>query len=125
MSYLLAQGPQLENRWRRALPESDAVLLGRTTAQWQVSWDTRISREHVELKLTENGLCVRKLSQAANPVFHNGEQQQELFLQPGEHFVIGETTFTYTESEVNATLGHLTPAIEQTFLLDDLQACPI
>ena len=39
MSYLLAQGPQLENRWRRALPESDAVLLGRSTAQWQVTWD--------------------------------------------------------------------------------------
>lgn len=121
MSYLLAQGPQLKNRWRRALPESGAVLLGRTTAQWQVTWDARISRQHVELKLTKNGLCVRKLTQAGNPVFHNGEQQQEFLLQPGEHFVIGETTFTYTQSEVNATLDHSTPAIEQTFLLDDLQ----
>ena len=90
MSYLLAQGPQLENRWRRALPESDAVLLGRSTAHWQVTWDASISRQHVELKLTKNGLCVSKLAQAGNPVFHNGEQQQELLLQPGEHFVIGE-----------------------------------
>jgi adenylate cyclase len=121
MSYLLAQGPQLENRWRRALPESDAVLLGRSTAHWQVTWDARISRQHVELQRTESGLCVRKLEHAGNPVFHNGAPQHELLLQPGEHFVIGETTFTYTESEVIATLDHSTPAIEQTFLLDDLQ----
>lgn len=121
MSYLLAQGPQLENRWRRVLPKSEVVVLGRSTAQWQVTWDTKISRVHVELQLTKSGLCVRKVAQAGNPVFHNGKQQQELVLQPGEHFVIGETTFTYTESEVIATLDHSTPAIEQTYLLDDLQ----
>ena len=121
MSYLLAQGPQLENRWRRELPASDAVLLGRSATHWQVTWDASISRQHVELQLTTNGLSVRKLEQAGNPVFHNGEQRNALLLQPGEHFVIGITTFTYSESEVIATLDHSTPAIEQTFLLDDLQ----
>lgn len=113
---LIAQGPHPRERWRRALPgavvpaatgsvpggtpelpagESE-VVVGRVGAGiWETPWDDRISRRHVTLTVADDGTAsVRKVDSARNPVFYRGQRQDSFSLHPGEHFVIGHTTFT-------------------------------
>ena len=47
-------------------------------------------------------LEVRQLPTAHNPIFVKGKEAATFDLKPGEHFVIGQTTFTLTESQVSA-----------------------
>lgn len=72
------------------------VVVGRVgTGVWETPWDDRISRRHVTLTLAEDGsVRVRKVESARNPVFYRGQRQDAFRLHPGEHFVIGHTTFT-------------------------------
>ena len=98
MPDLIAQGPNSEDRWRRELPSASSgvqITLGRSTSDWNVPWDPKISRAHVRLT-SEAGdrVEVTCLSAARNPVFHRGAKVQRCTLVPGDHFVIGETTFT-------------------------------
>ncbi len=98
MPDLIAQGPGSENRWRRELPSASSgvqILLGRSGADWNVPWDKQISKSHVRLT-PESGDCVDVscLPTARNPVFHSGRKVLRCTLVPGEHFVIGKTTFT-------------------------------
>jgi len=98
MPDLIAQGPVSEHRWRRELPEitrGASVLLGRADADWNVPWDTKISRAHVRLTpITDNRVEVCREAAARNPVFFRGKKTDRFTLVPGEHFVIGSTTFT-------------------------------
>ncbi|TVQ02470.1 MAG: adenylate/guanylate cyclase domain-containing protein [Planctomycetaceae bacterium] len=98
MSDLIAQGSQPRQRWRRSLSGDDlpAVVVGRVgTGRWEVPWDDRISRRHVTLTpLADGGVMVEKIATARNPVFFRGQRQDAFALRPGEHFVIGHTTFT-------------------------------
>jgi adenylate cyclase len=98
MPDLIAQGPSSEDRWRRELPEATSgvdILIGRSEADWNVPWDTMISRAHVRLKtLADSRVRVQCLSTARNAVFHLGKKSSQFTLVPGEHFVIGHTTFT-------------------------------
>jgi len=121
MPYLIAQGPQPHHRWRRLLPENTAVQLGRNVPRWQVDWDPLISGQHIEMKVVGDKLVVKQLSSASNPVYVEGAPSQQFERQWGEHFVIGETTFTLLKSEILATLDHSTPVMEKTFLPSDLQ----
>lgn len=100
MPDLIAQGPHREHRWRRSLPAASSgrqIVIGRTSGDWHVPWDPLISRAHVRLT-AESGdrLMVQCLAQARNPLFHQGAQVQQCVLVPGDHFVIGKTTFTLT-----------------------------
>lgn len=95
MTDLIAQGPQPHQRWRRALRSGEAVVVGRTSADWSVAWDDRISRRHARLRLVDGPqLEVEKLPAARNPVFFRGMRRAQFTVGPGEHFVIGRTTFT-------------------------------
>lgn len=98
MSDLIAQGPSNEHRWRRELPavaSGVGIVIGRAGADWEVPWDAMISRVHVRLEpLPEDRLKVTRLTTARNPVFYRGQQTASFTLVPGEHFVIGHTTFT-------------------------------
>jgi adenylate cyclase len=98
MSDLIAQGPLGEDRWRRELPNPTSgveLVIGRTGADWNVPWDSMVSRAHVRLKHRSDGrIEVRCLDAARNPVFHRGRKATRFTLVPGEHFVIGSTTFT-------------------------------
>ncbi len=111
MPDLIAQGPQPKQRWRRPLPiphnhpdqvgdsslsASAVITLGRDgPGKWTVPWDDRISREHVALQPQEDGsVWVQRLPAAKNPVFYRGQRQDSFRLLPGEHFVIGHTSFT-------------------------------
>ena len=98
MPDLIAQGSSSKDRWRRELPDPTRgieIVIGRTEADWTVPWDGMISRSHVRLMpLTDGRVRVRAMASARNPVFHHGDKVSEFVLVPGEHFVVGNTTFT-------------------------------
>ncbi len=98
MPDLIAQGPNSEDRWRRELPSASSgvqILLGRSGADWNVPWDDMISRSHARLSAaSDDRVDVSCLPTARNPVFHRGKQVLRCKLVPGDHFVIGKTTFT-------------------------------
>ncbi len=113
MPDLIAQGTHSRERWRRTLPESDTgtmVVLGRTgSGIWAVPWDDRISREHATLQPRQDGsLVVTQATSARNPIFYRGQKRDSFTLSPGEHFVIGHTTFTLAmRPEVNVSDARL------------------
>lgn len=107
MPDLIAQGTHSRERWRRTLPEGEGnslVVLGRSgPGVWTVPWDDRISREHAILQPQIDGaLSVCQSPLARNPIFYRGKKRDSFVLQPGEHFVIGHTSFTLAiRPEVN------------------------
>jgi adenylate cyclase len=121
MPELIAQGILPSHRWRHSLPSGQSVELGRATRTFSVPWDNRISRRHVQMTLHDDRVNVVKLDSAANPVFHNGAQEDVFWLNSGEHFVIGETTFTLTFDRAEATLDVPMPVSQQTFSHDFLE----
>lgn len=114
MADLIAQGSDAAQRWRRPLPTGEAVLLGRN-ASWSVPWDDRISRRHAELLWDGEKLTVRKLPDARNPLFVNGAERDEFVLIPGNHFVIGGTTFTLAADRAFVTVAVPQPSQQQAF----------
>ncbi|KAA5540934.1 adenylate/guanylate cyclase domain-containing protein [Roseiconus nitratireducens] len=98
MPDLIAQGPQNYHRWRREMPEPTTrhdIVIGRSDADWNVPWDGMISRAHVRLRAHPNERVeVNVVRTARNPVFYRGQHTSRFTLVPGEHFVIGNTTFT-------------------------------
>jgi adenylate cyclase len=116
MPDLIAQGPRPEDRWRRALPELGAEsVLGRTSEPWSVEWDDRISRSHAKLKWNGSKLEVAKLAQARNAIFFRGQQRDKFSAAIGEHFVIGQTTFTVLDQQVQFSQAEAPVFAEQTF----------
>lgn len=117
MPDLIAQGSSPQQRWRRGLPEVDAgrqILLGRQPTSepdsavvvdsgdrhevfvpWAVTWDLSISRRHAKLRiLAGDRVEVRRLPDTSNAIYYRGKTCDQFVLVPGEHFVIGQTTFT-------------------------------
>jgi adenylate cyclase len=116
MPDLIAQGPRPEDRWRRALPSvGSPSLLGRTAEPWSVPWDDRVSRQHASLLWNGAKLEVAKLPQARNAIFFRGQQREQFAAAVGEHFVIGQTTFTITDQQVQFTHVPAPVFAEQTF----------
>lgn len=116
MPDLIAQGPRPEDRWRRALPETGVeVTVGRTASPWTVGWDDRISRNHATLCWNGSKLEVSKLQQARNAIFYRGGQRDQFAASIGEHFVIGQTTFTLLDEQVNSPASESPAFAEQTF----------
>jgi adenylate cyclase len=112
---LIAQGKNFDHRWRRLIPAGETIVLGRTTPSFRVPWDDRISREHVRLLLKNQRLHVEKIPQASNPVFHLGREASQFIIEPGEHFVIGLTTFTLSKESAHASLDLPNPIHQKTY----------
>lgn len=123
MADLIAQGADSRNRWRRALLPDRQVVLGRA-ATWPAAWDERISRRHAELRWDGRRLHVLRLPEARNPIFYKGQQLDEFLLLPGEHFVIGDTTFTVANDRVQVSLDVPAPVEEQAFSTEYLHNLP-
>ncbi len=115
MADLIAQGPQRQDRWRRQLPDELPVSLGRAAGGWSVPWDPRISRQHASLCWRSHRLQVSADPQATNPIFFRGQPSLAFELAPGEHFVIGSTTFTLADLPVRVSLEIPHPVTEQVF----------
>jgi adenylate cyclase len=115
MPDLIAQGPEPHQRWRRKLVEGECHVLGRTAANWDVPWDDRISRRHVTLMWQADRLQVTQLEDARNPIFFRGREHSHCSILPGEHFVIGTTSFHVVEQQVGISLNEPVPVAQQTF----------
>ncbi len=115
MADLIAQGEEAQQRWRRALPEAQPVLLGRAAGVWAVPWDAHVSRRHATLRYDRGRLRVTRASEAQNPIFFRGKEVAQCSLRPGEHFVIGKTTFTLVEQRVTVTADVPQPVQQQRF----------
>jgi len=76
------------------LKDGRTCVLGRAdTADLTTDWDRQISRHHVKLEPTPDGLRLALLEEAANPVFVDGQEIRSADLQPGQSFVIGGSRF--------------------------------
>ena len=81
----------------------EVVVLGRSGRGWAVPWDAQVSRHHARLRWNGYRLEVRRDPDARNPVYLRGQEVAQFELQPGEHFVIGQTTFTLADQRVTLT----------------------
>jgi adenylate cyclase len=124
MPDLIAQGSEPQHRWRRKLPSAGRQAIGRDAGAWSTPWDERISRRHVEVEWLGGLLRVTVLPEARNPVFHRGRKSGDFELKPGDHFVIGGTTFTLADELVNVSLDIPLPANERTFNAAELRQKP-
>ena len=122
MLELIAQGKSVDSRWRRQLPEQ-AIEIGRATHSYRVPWDSQVSRRHVILKPESTGVRVEKVAAAANPIFFNGKEVESFLLAPGEHFVIGQTTFSLTADKAFVTMDAPSPISQRTFSPELLKHC--
>jgi len=123
MLELIAQGNTIDARWRRQLP-TQPVEVGRATSTYRVPWDSQVSRRHVVLKPIAGGVRVEKIPEAANPVFFNGNQADSFVLKPGEHFVIGQTTFSLTADRALVSHDAPSPISQRTFTHEFLDQVP-
>jgi len=114
MADLIAQGKETADRWRRLLPPDSVVVLGRA-GDWDVAWDDRVSRRHAEVVLHGDRLHVRRITAARNPIFVEGKAADDFELADGGHFVIGDTTFTFSLDRVVLNRDVPPPLEEQTF----------
>ncbi len=115
MPDLIAQGPDVQHRWRRTLPVRETIVLGRTSAPWAVPWDHQVSRRHLSARWTGEELEVARLPEGRNPLFFRGHEEERFRLSPGEHFVVGETTFTLADQRVSVSLDAPAPLQQQSF----------
>ncbi len=114
MADLIAQGPHPDDRWRRALTIGSEAIIGRATGSWQVDWDDRISRQHVLVRpISEDRVEVEQFSVARNPIFFRGVKRDRFTMGPGEHFVIGRTTFTLAVRPCVAESSAMEPGVTQ------------
>lgn len=114
MADLIAQGQQTDQRWRRPLVVGSVVTVGRSNSDWNVPWDDRISRQHVQIQVTaEDRIEIQQLPTARNPIFFRGIKRESFSLGPGEHFVVGRTTFTLAPRPIVADSPTLDPGVTQ------------
>ena len=121
MPDLIAQGAEPHQRWRRALTPGRLFTIGRHAASWSTPWDDKISRRHAQARWDRGRLEISKLPEARNPLFFRGRQTNQCWLRPGEHFVIGQTTFTLTDAKVHVSIHAPRPAMSETFSPEYLQ----
>jgi len=124
MPDLIAQGEEPQQRWRRSLTPGQSVLLGRSGGGWAVPWDAQVSRRHVRLRWDGRRLEVRREPGARNPVYLRGQEVESFELQPGEHFVVGQTTFTLADQRVTLTAAAPRPVQQQSFSAQYLRQVP-
>jgi len=118
---LIAQGTQPHQRWRRALPQGERVVLGRDGSSWSAPWDAHISRKHCALCWDGGRLAVERLPNTPNPIFVGGRESDSFSIGPGEHFVVGETTFTLASETINLVRDLPRPLEEQNYTAEELQ----
>ena len=121
MANLVATGIDEQQYWRRELTMGEVVRLGRAPRQgWAVPWDVLVSREHADLELVEQGLRVRALETARNPILYREKPITEFVVVSGDEFQIGRTTFQFHESV--SIQSATTTFIEHTYTNKELRA---
>ncbi|MFW6125061.1 MAG: adenylate/guanylate cyclase domain-containing protein [Pirellulales bacterium] len=124
MPDLIAQGPEPQQRWRRPLPEGQWIVIGRGSSAWSVPWDDQISRRHVRLRWTGRVVEATREPKTRNPVYLRGRELERFELRPGEHFVIGQTSFALSQQQVALSATMSKPARQQSFSSQYLRQMP-
>ena len=124
MPDLIAQGPEPTDRWRGNVETGVRFSIGRQAGPWSTVWDKLISRQHVEVVYRDGRLYVESLPSASNPVYFQGKSEKKFELRPGEHFVIGQTTFTLVDPNVRNQADLPGPSDQRTFVTDELHRRP-
>jgi len=97
---IVAQGPDPKQRLRQLVLPGTSYQLGRdATADLPVPWEPHLSRRHAEITCAGNGIDVRQLATATNPLYFNGTATDRCRLTAGTHFVVGKTRFLLAESD--------------------------
>lgn len=121
MPNLVATGLDDQQYWRRELVEGEIVRIGRAPREgWAVPWDVLISREHADVELVPQGLRVRALETARNPIMYNEQISTEFVAVPGDEFQIGRTVFQFHDAESIQSAS--TTFIEHTYTKRELRA---
>ena len=116
MSCLVARGPELNERRCRLRPDRPVRLGRRPTKDdrsdselFAVPWESRLSRNHVDLRWVKGRLEIARIDSATNPLYFKGIEQDRFVMELGEHFVVGETTFSLVEDRVSVAHDDPTP----------------
>ncbi len=122
MLQLLAEGTEPRQRCRFVLQPGTVYQLGRSPdADFPVPWERCLSRLHLRLEAEGTRVSLRRLPEARNPVFLQGEICESTKLQPGDRFVIGETAFLLCESSLSQDSPDGKPFEQVTFTPRQLQ----
>jgi adenylate cyclase len=115
MPKLVARGPGSEEKRCRLRPER-AVRLGRRPSRdgtdvdaFEIPWEAKLSRNQADLRWGRGRLEVERLADAKNPLFFKGEEKKSFSMALGEHFVVGETSFTLADDRVSVASDDPTP----------------
>lgn len=121
MPDLVAQGPRRPQRWRKRIPHGIQCPVGRKAGTFSTSWDELISRKHVTIHWNGSKLTVQLLPNVTNPLFFAGEQVSRIEISPGQHFVLGETTFSLVDE--SASFGEALDGMvtEQAFSIQNIR----
>jgi adenylate cyclase len=121
MPDLIAQGTESHHRWRRRLNLEHPAVIGRQELEWATPWDDKISRRHLRIAWRDGQWFVERLPEGRNPVFYRGHPVDLFALRPGEHFVVGATTFSLVDEPVALSLSEPTPVAQQLFDTESLR----
>ncbi|TWU14823.1 Adenylate cyclase 1 [Symmachiella macrocystis] len=122
MAELTAECAESQNRTTVVIKPDKPLAVGRDEqCDLAVPWDKSISRKHVEVHLVGDSLRVRRFAVAANPLFHRGAQVESCELEPGEHFVLGQTAFLFSDARTPRPSTPTQPVEEVAFSRDDLR----
>ncbi len=108
MLELVATCRPLSKQRKLEVSDGEVICVGRQPKTgFGVPWDSKISREHVEVTVAKNKLKVRRLDGARNPVFFQEKPAPSFTLKAGQEFRIGQTFFKLvaTEGEAKEGLG--------------------
>lgn len=120
MLELIAQGTTIDQRWRKRIPPDTEIEIGRASKTYRVPWDSQVSRRHVVVNVKDHHISVTRLPTAANPVFFSGDEVDQFVVQPGQHFVIGSTTFLLAADQAFGSMSVPSPFSQRTFSADFL-----
>ncbi len=121
MANLIATGIDDQQYWRRELVEGVVIRVGRAPREgWAVPWDVLISREHADIELVPQGLKVRALETARNPILYNDQPSLEFVAVAGDEFQIGRTVFQFHDAE--SVHSSTTTFIEHTYTKQELRS---
>jgi adenylate cyclase len=101
MPQLVATGTNPGERLELELEVGPSIRVGRKSPTgWSIPWDKQISREHADLSWNGSQVEVACMEAARNPIYVSGEGVRQASLQPGQSFIIGQTTFSVVGAEI-------------------------
>jgi adenylate cyclase len=128
MSRLLAKGSGQNERRCRLRPDR-TVRVGRRPTKddradmelFEVPWEPSLSRNDADLRWVKGRLEVARVEGATNPLFFKGREQDRFVMEVGEHFVVGETTFSLVEDRVSVAHNDPTPLDVVGYTMAEIQ----